>query len=277
MTSKSKNIFNNEKLYPNEEDSVLTHYSEFYNKVYISFLPFYSIPNVSVKDDYPEDEEIIKNGITIKWKEIVDNSEIENYKELNKALMTSISGLNKIFARQDLLKILERHTENENIWIPCEGTFDVITLNRIYKILKKFNLNKIVIKDEFYRNTKSLNLEEIAFEEFNSIIDYEDYYIYSKDKEILFAIDWDYFFFFIAFNESNIESKLIEQNFDGFWADENSSHSWCWEKEEVETILKKYNKIKRQETEKIKGGNGILKKVVTMAKIYLGIGSKSKV
>jgi len=36
-------IFTEYKLYPNEEDFILSHYKGFYNSVFVAFLPFFRI------------------------------------------------------------------------------------------------------------------------------------------------------------------------------------------------------------------------------------------
>jgi len=35
-------------------------------------------------------------------------------------------------------------------------------------------------------------------------IDYKNYYINSEKREILFAIDWDYFFFFVCIDSGKV-------------------------------------------------------------------------
>ena len=88
-------------------------------------------------------------------------------------------------------------------------------------------------------NLKTLDLEMMDCEEFVNSIEYKDYYIYAENKEILFSVDWDYYFFFIAFNTQNIEKSIVENSFEGFWATKETSHLWTWEKGELERLLKK--------------------------------------
>jgi len=148
-------IFNDKKLYPNEDDSLVEHYSQYFDKIFIGLIPFFYVPNYSVKEDYPDDDKILENGIPISWTQIIEHTNIENFKDLNKALMTSIGAFKKVFERQDLLTILNNYTETQNIWDPTEGTFDVFTKKEIYNICKTYNLNSIIVQDEFYEEVDS--------------------------------------------------------------------------------------------------------------------------
>jgi hypothetical protein len=284
----------NNNLYPNEETPLLEHYSNFDN-VYVGLLPFFkldkehcdtnsskkviSIEEAREKDEifkkignysnvaiyssnecYPSDEEITQNGIVITWQEIINNTEFENYKELNKALMTSIGAYKKKLQREDLLEILNQYTEKNKIWHPTEGTFDFFTKSSVYNILKSNGINDIEVEDEFYENKKTIDLSTLSQNEFCEKIDFKDYYIYSKTKSILFSISWDYFFFFIAINEEAISKIEIEKHFEGFWATEADSHLWSWEKGEIDRLLNSENQESDEKklvttTYKNNGGN----------------------
>ncbi|MFN8254043.1 MAG: DUF2711 family protein [Bacteroidales bacterium] len=274
----------NKNLYPDEETSLLEHYSDFDN-VFVGFLPFFKLnkencdtksskkiisleearekdeifkiignySNVSIyssNDCYPSDEEILQSGKVKTWKEIIENTEFENYKELNKALMTSIGAFKEELQRDDLLEILDKYTEKNNIWHPTKGMFDYFTKASIYDIIKSANITEIEVEDEFYENRKIIDLTSLTKNEFCKKIDFKDYYIYSKDKKILFSISWDYFFFFIAINEKAFSKQEIEKYFEGFWATENDSHLWYWDKGEIDGLLNNENENIKEKNNK---------------------------
>ena len=258
-------------LYPEEETPLKEHYSNF-DSIYIGLLPFIELEKESKKassskkiislkeaqekddilkklqdysnmtiysssDDYPTDEEIKESGKRILWKEIIENTKIEDEKELNKALMTSIGAYNKKLQRPDLLKHLNNYSELNNIWHPTEGSFGQLTKSSIYKTLKEAGIKAIEIEDEFYEEKKTLELSDLTETEFCNKIGFKDYYIYTKDKSILFSIGWDFFFYFIAIKEDTFPKELIEQHFEGFWASEKDSHLWTWEDGEIDRLL----------------------------------------
>ena len=254
-------IFTENKIYPEEETPLKEHFSEFYDSVYVASLPFFRIENetksksfkasekITVEQakaetkelkslklenveiftsnkDYPKEKEIYENGVLIKWKEIVSNTELSDSIELNRALKTSIGAYKKKLERQDLLKTLNDYTDLEKIWHPSEGGFDLFTKKKIYQAFKNFNKDIIIIVDEFFENTVELDLTKLSEYEFIDKIDYKDYYIYSSDREILFTIEWDSYFCLVAVDKNKIE--YIENHFEGFIADEKTTHLWDW-------------------------------------------------
>ena len=268
----------NKNLYPDEETPVLKHYSEF-DGVYVGLMPFFklekehcdtnsskkviSIEEAREQDEifekienysnmtiyssnecYPTDEEITQNGKKITWKEVIQNSKLNDNKELNKALMTSIGAFKKKLQREDLLKILNQYSEKNNYWHPTEGTFDFFTKSSIFEILKSNGISKVDVEDEFYENKKTIDLNDLTKNDFCDKIDFKDYYIYDKNKSILFAISWDYFFFFVAINERVFSKETIETKLEGFWADEKCTHLWTWEEGEIDRLLNSENEKK---------------------------------
>lgn len=272
----------NKYLYPEEETPVLKHYSEFDN-VYVGLLPFFKLDKehcdsksskkvisleearkkdeifekienysnmtiYSSNDCYPTEEEISKIGKKLLWNEIIQGSKLNDYRELNKALMTSIGAFKKILERQDLLKILNQYSDKNNIWHPTEGTFDFFTISSIFELLTLNGIEEVVVEDEFYENKKTIDLTRSNKGDFCEKIDCKDYYIYDRSKSILLAISWDNFFYFVAINEKVFSRKIIETHFEGFWADEKCSHLWTWKEGEIDRLL-------NSENEKKTGGN----------------------
>ena len=274
------NEIEDKKLYPDEETPVLTHYSDF-DSVYVGLLPFFkldkehcdtnsskkviSLEEARKKDEilekienysnmtiyssnecYPTDEEITHRGKKVTWKEVIENTKLNDYKELNKALMTSIGAFKKGLERQDFLKVLNQYSDKNNIWHPTEGTFDFFTKSSIFELLTLFVVEEVVVEDEFYENKKTIDLTNSNKIDFCEKIDFKDYYIYNRNKSILFAISWDHFFYFIAINEKVFSEKSIETNFEGFWADEKCSHLWTWEDGEIDKLLNDNTETKKR-------------------------------
>ena len=200
----------NKNLYPDEETPVLKHYSEF-DSVYVGLLPFFKLDkehcdtnsskkvisieeareqdeifekignhsNVTIysyNECYPTDEEIFENGKKVTWKEVIQNSKLNDNKELNKALMTSIGAFKKKLEREDLLEILNQHSDKNNIWHPSEGAFDVFTKSSIFELFKLTGIEEVVVEDEFYENKKTIDLTNTNKIDFCEKIDFKDYY-----------------------------------------------------------------------------------------------------
>jgi hypothetical protein len=268
------NIFKEQKLYPDEENSILSSFAGFYDCVFIAFLPFFRLKDKSLKkasvqkshqisleefkakdklfanlpdfnanvysyenDEYPEDEKIFENAETVSWKEIKTGASFNDCSEICKALKTSIGSYRKVFERVDLLKKLNEFTEKEQIFHPSDGNFEVLSKIEIYKALKSLGKNKIIIVDEFYESEKELNLNSIGVKEFVKKVEYKDYYIYPKDKSILFTIEWDSFFYLICSDKKNIDEILKNSNIEGFFCESETKHMWEWSAEELKKLL----------------------------------------
>jgi len=265
-------IVDDKNIYPNELVPVLEHYKEYFDVVKICFLPFFklnsdsditskksskqisfeelkskyelfkniSTPNAEIyvpNENYPQKNEIVNSGQIVNWTEIVSKTELENYRQTNQALKTSIGAYKKPLRRFDLYSKLEKYTKANKIWHPNEGQFDIFTKMSIYKLLKKLKKNKVIVISEYYDETKELNIENISKVEFVDAIKFKDYYIFSKDESVLFAISWDDFFFLIATKKENLKVINEVTKIEGFIANENDSHLWDWEEGEIEKIL----------------------------------------
>jgi len=165
-------IFEEKNIYPHEE-KIENHFKEFYNSVYVAFLPFFRIenhlsrnnnykksekitfeqakkeldilknmqePNAEIfsysNQDYPITSEIYNNGKIVSWKNIVKEIDLKDVTELNKALRTSIGALKEIFRKPELSEKLNIYTEKNNIWHPTEGNFDIFLKLVFIKFLK---------------------------------------------------------------------------------------------------------------------------------------------
>lgn len=265
------NIFKDHRLYPQEDTPLLEHYAPF-DAVFIGLLPFFKYDKTSIgttsskklvsynkalkndaslerlgkrgnveiyesNRDYPSDEEIAKRGRAIPWAQIIAATDLRNYKELNKTLMTSIGGFKKPLERQDLVAVLTNYTNKNKIWHPSEGGFDPFTKMQMYGLFKKLGNQEIWVEDEFYEQRFDMDLDKVSKSEFMDNIKCKDYYVYPKDRSILFSISWDYFFFFMAIKEHAISKKQIEGHFEGFWASPTDTHNWTWEEGEIQRLL----------------------------------------
>lgn len=257
------NIFEEEKFYPNEETAIKEHYSGTFDSVFIAFIPFFRInenrlgkssfqrvheitypqfksansdlnfpETTSCKiytndnPDYPTSEEILHHGSPVKWSEILSGSGFDSFAELNQALTTTIGSYRAEFARQDLAERLLQYGGYSQTFLPEEGTLDVFSKLSILHTLRRLGKGFIVVHDEFLENKFTLDIRDLSDEEFCNKISYKDYYIYDMEKEILFAIDWDDFFFLIAASSEVLDRVLSDCSFEGFYCDSSTKTNW---------------------------------------------------
>ncbi len=127
----------------------------------------------------------------------------------------------------ELVQKLSKYTDRDDVWHPCKGQFDVFSKTDIYQTLKILGKSEVVVVNEHYEHyepRKFLDLGELSEHEFVEKVSNKDYFIYSADREILFSVDWDSFFFLIATSQKNI--SCIECVFERFWMDSQMTHTW---------------------------------------------------
>ena len=274
-------IFTTHNIYPHA-GSIKEHYSEHFDAVLIAFIPFFQVdshrtdvnfsrsmavsfeqakdeipvlkniskPNATIYSaniDYPVDEIIYKNAKVYTWGEVVEGSGMKDFSELNKALRTSIGALRPIFQRQDLVEKLDNYTTKNGVWHPAEGHYDVISKARIYKTFRLLQKNKIVLVDEHFEDIKTVDIDNLGEEEFCNQITLHHYYIYSADKELLFSIDWDSFFFVIAADNMNMDKIHSANLFEGFLCDDQTTNEWDYREGEIAKELELEKVMKKKE------------------------------
>ncbi|MEJ7828409.1 MAG: DUF2711 family protein [Segetibacter sp.] len=188
---------------------------------------------------YPDDEEIYMNAEQVSWREIKEGSGLDSYCDINKALKTSIGGYREAFKRPDLIKRVSEFTTAKQIYYPSEGNFGILPKKEIFKAFHLLSKTELVIQDEFCQNKKDLNLATLTEKEFVKAVNFKDYFIYDRQKELLFAIDWDDFFFLICSNKKNVGKIISTLAFEGFYCDNNTQICWELTMDEIQTGLQK--------------------------------------
>jgi hypothetical protein len=257
------NVFKEQKFYPSEETSIKEHYAGTFDSVFLSFIPFFRIdehqlcktsfqrvhqitypqfksanPDLNLPENisaniytnsnpnYPTADEIIQHGHPVKWSEVLSDVGFGSLAEIDKALGTTIGHYRAVFARQDLADRLLQYAEDSRTFLPEEGTYDVFSKMAILNAFRGLGKTTLVVHDEFLDNKTTIEIDGLTDEEFCKKIDFKDYYIHDVDKEILFAIDWDDFFFLIATSSSTMDFVLSTGSFEGFLCDENTKVYW---------------------------------------------------
>lgn len=255
--------FKEQSLYPNYDQTFLEHFNGVFDAVFICFSPFFkvsvggdedhtfsksveiSLEELRKRDEtfkkveakgatiysrnlaYPKKQEILAQGTIVPWDEVRNSAGLNGKSELYKALKTSIGAYNNDYSRPDLAKKLQKFVQEAKIWVPGEGEFDVLTLKKIYNSFISLNKTLIIVEDEFHQTYTEYDLDNLTVDKFIESVGGKDYYIYSKDKTILFSMDWDSFYFIICSTSAIIKKIIADQYFEGFIAD--SFTTPCWE------------------------------------------------
>lgn len=269
-------IFADKRLHPGHNTPVKQHYKGYFDAVFIAFSPFFRMTNgnflqdghqkskqitfeqLQAEDDifqkmpssaadiysydnenYPTDEEIYEKAEQITWSEIKEGCGFQSFGDINKALKTSIGAYRNVFTRPDLAKILSEFTTANQIYYPTEGHFEILSKKEILKAFCLLDKKELAVEEEFCLNKKELSIVSITEKEFVEAINFKDYFIYDTNKELLFAVDWDDFFFLICSSKQNVDTLIRTLNFEGFYCDNIIEAAWELTREEIEAGLQK--------------------------------------
>lgn len=270
------NIFVDKQLHPGHDNPIKQHYKDYFDTVFIAFSPFFKIKNGNFSqegrqkskqitfeqaqaaneifqkipkpaadiysydnENYPDDEEIYLNAEQISWRDIMEGCGFETYGDINKALKTSIGAYKKVFQRPDLTKRLSDFTTANQIYHPTEGHFEILSKKEIFKAFHLLNKPELVIEEEFCQSKKELNIASLTEKAFVEAVNFKDYFIYDSQKELLFAVDWDDFFFLICSNRQNVEKLISTLSLEGFYCDDITEIPWELKREEIEAGLQR--------------------------------------
>lgn len=268
------NNFLNKPLHPERDTPILQYFSACFDTVFIGFSPFFklketpfrnkgyknaeqiSLEELREKDplfekipqsnaeifsfdneDYPSDDEIFEQGESISWQEIKKACNFGQVGEINKALKTSIGAYRPVFNRMDLANKLSEYALSNQFYFPVNGAINVLSKKQIYRSFKFLGIHQLTIEQEFSLNRKTIHLEHFTEKEFCNTIAYNDYYIYDTNKKLLFAVDWDNFFFLICADRKTIETLVENMGFEGFYCDEHTRGNWELTPEEINAGL----------------------------------------
>lgn len=282
-------IFADKRLHPGHDTPIKQHYQDYFDTVFIAFSPFFRLNNNSFlkeghqkskqisfeqaqaaneifhkmpkpaadiysydNENYPYDNNIYAKAEQVLWQDIKESCGFKSFGDINKALKTSIGAYRNIFKRPDLAETLSGFTTSNQIYYPTEGHFEVLSKKLIFKAFHLFDKTKLIVEEEFCLNKKEIDISTITEKEFVETVNFKDYFIHDTDRKLLFAVDWDDFFFLICSSKQIVESLVSTLNFEGFYCDDTTEAAWELTRAEIETGLQKEQQQKEiQNTNKL--------------------------
>lgn len=230
---KGDTIFSTHNLYP-YSGKIKEHYKALFDEVFVALLPFTTAEteekNVSL-------EQPIEHEKPITWEQVLKESGLQNKAEILRALKTEIGAVRPIFMKMELKDKLQSFCLNNAVNRPEEGTYDLFSKVSMFRTFQLLGKKRVVISNEFYEKTITLDLEQLTELEFANAFEYDDYYVYSEDLSLLFALQFDSFHFLIATTKEQMEKILEEKLFEGFLCDDRTENSWEYEEGDLKTLL----------------------------------------
>jgi len=187
--------------------------------------------------NYPEEKKIIESGIEISWSQVIEQSNLNSYSEIQKALKTSIGAYRRIFQRKDLLKHLQEFLKKEKYWSPKEDIINPLTKKKLFQIFRLLELNKIINHN---CNTENIPIDISEMSELEFCKTMTASYIYSKDKKVMVSQNRDTFFCLLLTKKKETMQKILANiDLEGILCDEESSMPWEFEKKEFNELVQK--------------------------------------
>jgi hypothetical protein len=204
---------------------ILEFYKNHYEAVYLILSPFIALKNsqdspFKKNKSWPSKKVISETCKKISWSEIIQISEIENLKKLDKALREDIGAIKNLESSNKLRKT----TSKFGIIPPPEGLFQDLLIDDMMNGLKTLGFEKIIIGDEFGSEKRETNVDEVLNNHIELFAGENN--IYTHDKEILFSVHWDSHFTLLCSKKEIIEKFLKIYKFEGFYCTSKTSVYW---------------------------------------------------
>lgn len=177
------------------------------------------------------DERAKREGLIVPWREIGLHCGLDGARAINRALRTIILGLRAEFADEAGADRLARYCGEDQIFRPTESEFQPVSERRLVELFARAGCARIVLGDEFGEHDISQPLDFLKGDA--GWIERPDWpqiggvrRLYAEDRSMLAIEPWDQFFTIIAMTAERVGQTAVEELFEGFWCDENTSVAW---------------------------------------------------
>ncbi|PEE34355.1 hypothetical protein CN271_23960 [Bacillus cereus] len=146
---------------------------------------------------YPSAEEIIHNGKSVSWKEMMSYSGLHSYAELAMAMLTSIGAYTEEYKREDLAKKLYSNLKKD-LYYPTEDYTSIFLLHKLLKLLGSKGAKNLYFSEPILdtngllevNNTTPLDIWDISNNEyaFMSIFDSFTTLLLAKEENIEYIV-----------------------------------------------------------------------------------------
>lgn len=177
---------------------------------------------------YPSTEEILTLGNPVFWQEIMNNTNLETFEEVELGLKTSIGALRTEYARKDLADKLNLNWK-EGLYYPTEDNTSIFLISDIIKIFGSKGAKKIYFSAPIFdnsgfletKNTDPLEIGELAP---NELI------LTDENNDFIFMSVYDSFFTVFLSKDKNIGKIIESMNWEAIICNEKTYINWYLER-----------------------------------------------
>lgn len=257
----------NRLTYPDYDTPFLEWFAESYQSVFVAFHPFFLInglhpsacdhrtqivlawehtseeiqklvlePEPPKPDTPPEDfgALIKRKALTVSWASMLARARFSTAADLNRALLTTISALNSDYEDPDGAERLEDCCDRSAVFMPTEGVIQPALEARIGHAFIRLCQNKVWAIDQFGEELGMLETSSLTESASSPIqaLRPDHTSLAAPDGAMFLVVDWDSFFMLVAMTEAGAASVRPHELFEGFYADERTTHYWWFENSE---------------------------------------------
>ncbi|SFS77109.1 DUF2711 family protein [Paenibacillus sp. BC26] len=173
---------------------------------------------------YPNREEILMSGNSVSWQEMMSDTGLRTYHEMELALKTSISALKSEYARQDLANKLNANWKT-NRYYPTDDSISPFFIESILRVLSSNGAKKINFSAPIFDKIGCLESDDTVPLD---ILDLSPNELILSDEnaEFVFMSVFDSFFTVFLYKGINIEELVISMKWDAIICDKDTSITW---------------------------------------------------
>ncbi|MEK3976401.1 DUF2711 family protein [Psychrobacillus sp. FSL K6-1267] len=204
------------------------YYKGVLEEIFLFFHPFIQPKTISYElfepDTYPMINDIIKHCEMLTWEQFLKISKIENYKQLDSGIRTSISRLNKNVANEEVAKTILDVCKNEEIIAPSEGCFPVPLITGLLESIKKEGHEWIWYGDELGTERKLEYIDDLVGD--CNAFPNHPINLFTHNHSILLTTHWDSHFSMLCSDKNTVNKIVKSCNLEGFYCGERTKVYW---------------------------------------------------
>jgi len=168
-------------------------------------------------------------GVRVSWEEIRKACGFDTIAQVNRALLTTILALSEKYQNADDAEHLQAFCNANQIFLPTEDIVPPILEKSVCIFLKRIGCEELIVSDDFNHHIVSRLRTELDTENpwvLSDALGFRFNKIYPSDQSFLVLVPWDNFYTTICGRRSTLVAAKVEELFDGFWCDANTSSDW---------------------------------------------------
>jgi hypothetical protein len=220
--------------YPQYTTSLLQAYSGRFGAAFVALHPFFRMPaspdwkSIDSNTNYPDNPYIRQYGQPVYWETIMRGIGCEDLRHFYIGMLTSIRALKQEYENREITQLIDEYTEQANVYPPLEGRFEPLLIESISQYISHEQADEMLYLPEFSKEPEVLSAETII----QKCDESESYLcgsLFDKNTSRLVTVDWDDFFTVFYGSSSELVSWLERSSLEGFFCDNQTLHSWCWQ------------------------------------------------